>query len=360
MSPLADDLKPNAAPPGAPSASAPSASAPAPAPSSRLKRILPFVSLAVGVASALTMDRGPRRAALVAGAAVLLWATLLLLRWLARARTDDAGRARRTIVSLAHRVSLLATQSMVQLALFFALPFYISAAGALGADPGHLLFLGLLGLLSLVSLWDPLTERLLTSKLGAPLLPAAGSFAALAAVLPGLGLSTEQALWVASGVAAAGSVVISVASAPPEQRSTVFLAALVVAAALPLSLFFGAARIVPAAPLRLLQAEIGTQREGRWVTGVATHFAHPPGRLVCATAIASPVGVHDRLFHLWLKDGEPRARVALDIRGGRSAGFRTQSRITLGTRERGVFRCSVVTASDQRLGGVSVKVGEGG
>jgi hypothetical protein len=350
-----DDPKPSSAPPGA---------SPAPAPPSRLKRILPFVSLAVGVASALLMDRGPGRAAIVAGAAVSSWATLLLLRWLGRARSDDAAgrerRARRTMVSLAHRVSLLATQSMVQLSLFFALPFYVSAAGALGADPGHLVFLGLLGLLSLASLWDPLTERLLTSKLGAPLLPAAGSFAALAAVLPGLGLSTEQALWVAAGVAAAGSVVISVASAPPEQRSGVFLAALVVGAALPLSLFFGAARIVPAAPLRLVQAEIGTQREGKWITGVATRFAHAPSRLVCATAIASPIGVRDRLFHLWLKDGEPRARVALDIRGGRSAGFRTQSRITLGPRERGVFRCSVVTASDQRLGGVSVKVGEGG
>lgn len=353
MTAPSDDTQPGSATPGAP------VPTPAPTPTARspLKRVLPFVSLGVGVASALLMDRGPRRAALVAAAAVLLWATLLCVQWLGRAQVDDPDRGRRTLVSLARRFSLLATQSLVQLALFFALPFYLSAAGA---DPGHLVFLGLLGVLSLASLWDPLSERLLTSKLGAPLLPAAGSFAALAAVLPGLGLSTEQALWVASAVASSGAVVTGVASAPPERRRGVLLAGLVVSALLPLSLLFGAARIVPAAPLRLVQAEIGTRREGKWIAGVASRFARPPERLWCATAIASPLGVRDRLFHLWHKDGVQRARVALEIRGGRGAGFRTQSRIVLGPRERGVFLCSVVTASGQRLGSVSVRVGEGG
>jgi hypothetical protein len=189
-------------------------------------------------------------------------------------------------------------------------------------------------------------------------LPAVGSFAALTAVLPGLGLSTEHALWLAAAISGLGALLTSVASAAPERRVAVFFAGLVVVALLPVSLWLGAARFVPAAPLRLVQAEIGTAREGKWVTGSATRFAHAPERLVCATAIASPIGVRDRLFHLWTKDGAQRARVPLDIRGGRGAGYRTQSRIALGARESGLFRCSVVTASGQQLGGVSVHVGE--
>jgi hypothetical protein len=327
-----------------------------PAPPALWRRLVPVVSLVLGVVSALMMDRGPGRAALVALSAIGLWATLLCMLWLGRTLSEDAGPLRRRLVSLAHFLSLLATQSLVQLALFFALPFYLSAAGA---DPAHLVFLALLLLLSAATLWDPLTERMLTAPLVAPLLPAVGSFAALTAVLPGLGMSTEHALWVAAATSGAGALLIGAAGTVPGRRGRVLASGLVVVALLPLSLWLGAARIVPAAPLRLVRAEIGTHRDGKWVVGVAERFAQAPGRLFCATAIASPVGVRDRLFHLWTKDGVERARVALDIRGGRSAGYRTQSRITVGSRERGTFRCNVVTASGQRLGGVSVRVGHG-
>jgi hypothetical protein len=340
-----------------PALPAPHEVAKAPPPPALWRRLLPFASLALGVASALTMDRGPRRAALVALAAIGSWATLLCMHWLGRTVSDDAGRLRRRLVSLAHFVSVQATQSLVQLALFFALPFYLRAAGD---DPAHLVFIGLLAFLSAASLWDPLTERMLLAPLLAPLLPAVGSFAALTAVLPGLGLSTEHALWVAAATSGAGALLIGAASALPSQRRHVLASGLVVVALLPLSLWLGAARIVPAAPLRLVRAEIGSSRDGKWVGGVAERFAPSPGRLFCATAIASPVGVRDRLFHLWSKDGVERARVALEIRGGRDAGYRTQSRITVGSRERGSFRCSVVTASGQRLGSVSVRVGQGG
>ena len=342
--------------PALPAPTAPHANATPPTPPALWRRLVPFVSLVLGVASALMMDRGPENAALVALSAIGLWATLLVMLWLGRTVTEDAGPLRHRLVSLAHFFSLLATQSLVQFALFFALPFYLSAAGD---DPAHWVFLALLVSLSVATLWDPLTERMLTAPLLAPLLPAFGSFAALTAVLPGLGLSTEHALWIAAATSGAGALLIGAASAVPGRRGRVLASGLVVVALLPLSLWLGAARFVPAAPLRLVRAEIGTSRNGKWVEGVAERFAQAPGRLFCATAIASPVGVRDRLFHLWTKDGVERARVALDIRGGRGAGYRTQSRITVGSPERGTFRCSVVTASGQRLGGVSVQVGQG-
>jgi hypothetical protein len=130
---------------------APAQPAQAPVPPSHgwLRRAVPIVSLLVGVASALLMDRGPKRAALVAAAAVGLWLTLCVLQWLRRLRADDAGRLGRTLIGFARGLSLLATQSLVQLSLFFALPFYVRAAGA---DAGHLVFLAFVGALSAVSL----------------------------------------------------------------------------------------------------------------------------------------------------------------------------------------------------------------
>jgi hypothetical protein len=158
-------------------------------PKQRLRRILPWLSLIVGIASALLMDRGPRRAAVVAAAAVAVWLTLVALHWLARLDQHATGPRRRWLIRLARRSSLMATQSLVQLALFFSLPFYVQAAAL---PSWHLLFLLLLAALSSISLWDPLSERLLTQPLFAPLLPAVASFAALAAVLPGLGQTTQQ------------------------------------------------------------------------------------------------------------------------------------------------------------------------
>jgi hypothetical protein len=76
--------------------------------------------------------------------------------------------------------------------------------------------------------------------------------------------------------------------------------------------------------------------------------------LHCATAIASPLGLHDKLFHVWKKDGKERARIPLKIVGGRKQGWRTHSRITPGID--GKYTCTVETASGQVLGSRSVKI----
>jgi hypothetical protein len=355
--PDATALAPDAA--DAPDARAPE---PAPAPSdrpaarliARLRPLLPWVSLASGIAGAVWMDRAPERGALVAAAAVALWILLLVLLWLARVSAVPAAGFRRWLLLAARLSSLLAAQSLVQLALFFALPFYLQAATY---DVGHGVFLvGLIGL-SAASLWDPLTERLLTRPLLAPLLPAIASFVALAAVLPGLGLSTRTSLWTAAFTAGAGVFVTAAASAPAGRRARAAGLALLAAAMIPLALWLGAVRIVPAAPLRLSKIEIGSRREGHWVADPSARFAAAPERLVCATAIWSPLGVKDRLFHVWTRDGKPRARVELDIRGGRSGGYRTFSRVAgLGRNPAGVYRCSVQTQSGQVLGSRSVRV----
>jgi hypothetical protein len=332
------------------------APAPAPTPNSlgrALSSWLPWLSLASGIASAVTMDRGPRRAALVAVAAVLLWLTLLSRHWLARL-DRRAGPHRSWWMRVMVRSSLAMTQSAVQLALFFALPFYWHAASL---ELPHLCFMLGLATLCAMSLWDPLTERLLMRPLLAPLLPAIASFVALNAVLPGLGLSTHQSLRVAALTAATGVAVTTAATAPAALRRRATGLALLAGLLLPAALELGAARIVPAAPLRLVKIEIGTRLEGKWVADSVERLEEAPERLFCASAIGSPIGVKDRLFHVWRYDGALRSRIELTVRGGREAGYRTYSRIDhFGSRPSGVYSCSVETASGQVLGSRRVRI----
>ncbi|MGD8861184.1 MAG: DUF5924 family protein [Myxococcales bacterium] len=325
---------------------------------SRARKLLPWASLAVGIGGALIMDRGPERALPIAIAAVAVWVVLMGVQWLARKDTSELHGVRRYLVSVAHFSTLTATQSLVQLTLFFALPFFFRAATL---DPGHAIFLAGLCLLCAVSLWDPLTEWILHQPIISALLPATGSFVALTAVLPGLGLSTRWSLWIAAITAAAGVPLLSAAAAEEGRRRRAAIIGGVVAIGLPVSLYLGAARIIPAAPLELKKAEMGTRRDGKWIADVVEHLYGPPERLICATAIYSPLGLKDQLFHVWKKDGVFRARVELDIVGGRAEGYRTQSRISsFGPQPQGEYSCTVETATGQVLGTRSVRIGPQG
>lgn len=328
-----------------------------------LLRWLPWFSFLLGVAGALLMDRGPRQGMVVAAGAVAVWITLIVLNRLRRLERpsvepefdDEAVRGRRRMLVRAVRVgSLVATQSLLQLTLFFAVPFYWQAATL---DAGHGLFLVLLGLLCAVALWDPWSEWVLTRPVISALFPAMASFIALNAVLPGFGISTQVSLWLSSGVAVLGVPLAGTATEAPERRLRTAAISLAVALVLPGSLLLGGARIVPAAPLRLVDAAIATDRAGKWVENPVERLSVAPKRLICATAIYSPFGLHDRLFHVWEKNGVQRARVELEIVGGRTGGYRTQSRIGhFGKNPAGTYRCTVETATGQVLGSRSVRI----
>jgi hypothetical protein len=319
----------------------------------RLRRLLPWLSLGVGLFSAIFMERGPRRGALVAIAAIVIWIALILQQWLRELASPEHTWLVR-LVWVGRRSSLMATQSLLQLTLFFALPFFVQAADL--HDFGHDLFLFGLVTLSGLALWDPLTEWLLAKPRLGPILPAVSSFAALTAVLPGLGLSTHLSLWIAAFVSSSGMALLLLAAAPRGARRARLPFAILTALALPLALGLGLARIVPAAPLRLVKLEFGAHAQDHWVKSALLDGANAPERLYCATAVSSPLGVHDRLFHVWQKDETTFARIELEIQGGRSSGFRTVSRIGLGAHSAGRYRCSVETSSGQVLGGKSVRL----
>ncbi len=319
-----------------------------------LRRIFPWVSLATGICGAFLMNRGPAQSALVASAAVLTWITLLTVRWLSRLDQEDAGPRRRFLISALAFSSLTVTQSLLHLTIWFSLPFYWRAATF--DEPGHVLFMASLVALSVVSLWDPLSGWLLRRRLVAAILPTAGSFLALTAVLPGFGLSTHVALLVSLGISLLSALLFAFLGAPRDQHAAVMGRALAAVAIVLLAFALGAARIVPAAPLRLMKAEIGTRLSGKWIADPSRELKRAPERLICATSIWSPIGVRDQLYHVWRKDGVERARIKLKVLGGRTRGYRTHSRIAPGKREQGLYRCSVETESGQVLGSVSVRV----
>lgn len=321
-----------------------------PAPPSRLRRFLgaalPWVSMMIAIASAILMDRGPEAARTVAVGAVTLWVVLLVALVLHRRAGGDAASR---VVRGAWRSALMLTQSAIQLALFFAVPLYWLAWARTGAQ---LVFLVVLSLAALVSLWDPLTERILHHPGLGPVLPAVACFSALDAVLPGFGVSTSASLWIASAATAlALPVGLLRVHANASALRLQIVGTLVVMVLLPVSIALGAARWIPAAPLSLAEVAIGTRMSGREVADPLERLSRPPRVLVCATAIRAPLGVHERLYHVWRQDGELRDRIELEIEGGREQGFRTWSRKrNFGDDPRGTWTCAVETGLGQSLG----------
>jgi hypothetical protein len=320
---------------------------------SRLRVLAPWFSLSLGILSALLMERGPRAGGRIAAAAMSVWLLILLQRWLSGIPQPERVWLAR-LTHAARRSSLMITQSLLQMKLFFALPFFVQASDL--SEPAHLVFLALLVTLCAASLWDPLTEHWLSRRHFASLLPATASFVALTAVLPGLGLSTFASMWIAACVGGAGAGVLLIVHAQRGQRLGRVPYAVLVALTLPALLSVGARRLIPAAPLRLEKIEFGNQLRDHWVVQPLKRGGNAPARLFCATAIVSPLGVHDRLFHVWRKDGAVRARIELEVLGGRETGYRTVSRIPVGPTEAGRFQCSVETAGGQLLGGKSIRL----
>ncbi|HET6583621.1 MAG TPA: DUF5924 family protein [Nannocystaceae bacterium] len=321
-------------------------------------RLLPWVSLAIGIVGALMMDRGPKRGAIVGVVAIVTWFVLLVVLWLGRLRArSEQEDPRAKLIAGAHMSTLLLTQSAIHLQVYFALPFYYKAwAGTVG----HTVFLALVTVAALASLWDPLTERLLTRTRWGVALPAFANFVVLAAVLPGLGLGNGVSLWLAAGAAGLALPVLVVADGLHGRSLAGALAvAIAIALVIPVALALGAARVVPAAPLQLVSIEIGTRQVGRDVADPTDRFRSRPGRMMCATSIFAPLGLRDRLFHVWRKDGVVMDRIELEIRGGREDGFRTWSiKRNFGDDPEGAWSCAVETESGQFLGQRVVTVGE--
>jgi hypothetical protein len=316
----------------------------------KLRWAPPWLSLSTGLASAWWMDRDPDRAGPIAAATACGWALLAATILLRRLRPEGAGR-RALLVRAARYSSLAGLQWVLQLSLFFTFPFYAHAADGLA----HHGFLALLAVAAAATLWDPFFASL-AARPAVGAVAGLATFAGLNAMLPILGASNLAGLALAAGAVVVGApIAAAVAARPGARRRSAALAALA-ALALPAALAAGAVRLVPAAPLRLVEASVGTRRAGLAVDDPGDRFV-APAQLVCATTIWAPRGLSDALVHVWEKDGEVVDRIPLEVRGGREAGFRTFSaKRHLGAAPAGRWTCAVETAAGQRLGEREVTV----
>jgi hypothetical protein len=304
-----------------------------------VRRLLPWTSLVIGLGSAIWMDRRPERAPVVALAAGVGWILLAVLAVL------EAAASKALVARAARLGAAIGSASVVQLCLFFATPFFARAA----ALPVHWAFVAVVAAAGAATLWTPLSDALLRHPVAGPALQGVATFAGLDCVLPLLGLSNRVSLILAIAWTAAGLPVLALA------RRARPAGPILVALALVGGYLAGGARVVPPAPLRFVEGQIGTRVVERQLVDPAARFDKAPEQLVCFTAIAAPRGLRDRLHHVWRHDGAPPGDVTLEIRGGRPQGFRTWS--THRGITPGKWTCTVETDSGQRLGRVSARVG---
>jgi hypothetical protein len=311
-----------------------------------VRRLVPWVSLLLAIGSAIWMDRSPERARLIAIAAVVGFVALGAFALLEGVDVGRMSRVGGWLARAARASAMMGAQSVIQLCLFFTAPFYLRAVTV----NAHWVFMGLLGVAALATLWSPLCDAVLKQPVAAVMLQGAATFAGLGCVLPLLGVSNHDSLaW------ATGAVVVGAPFVVGRGLGRRALAVLITGLVLAVAALAGAAQLVPPAPLRFVAGGIGTRVVNRELVDARSVFPQAPERLVCLTAIAAPRGLKDKLRHVWRHEGTARAEAQLEIRGGRAQGFRAWSYKR--NPAPGRWSCTVETESGQMLGRVTVTVG---
>ncbi len=314
----------------------------------RVARFIPWLSLGLSIAGAVAVDHSETRGPWVAAAAALSWVVLVLVS--VAHRPHDAATTG-ALLKLARFATTSASQSLLQLSLFFCAPFYFEASTwTLPQWAFGTVFVAVTAL----TLWDPLCARVLLHAMGGPFLMAFASFVSWNAALPMLGVAQKTSVWLAAGTVA---LALPITRLMQGARGKRLLGTLLSAVLLPTLLFIGGIRAIPPAPLRVMHAAIGTRIVERELVDPTRHFARAPAAVLCFTAIRAPSTLYDTLEHVWTLDGKVVLRIPLKLHGGRRRGFRTWSRLRLSSRAEGLLRCEVQNSLGQTLGGTSTSIG---
>ncbi|MFT3927292.1 MAG: DUF5924 family protein [Myxococcales bacterium] len=315
------------------------------------ERAMPWVSLGTSIVSAVWMDRSEAQGPWVAAAAAGSWLVFVVLSFAHRLPSTPQAKPYGRLHKLLRFGSTAASQSLLQLPLFFSAPFYFQASVF---TPLQCAFGALFVVALAISAWDPWCSRALLKPVFGPALLAFASFVGFNAALPMLGVPHRTAAWITAGVVGFAIPAVHIAGgALGRQR----LSALLVGLSVPLLLAVGGISAVPPAPLRVMSSGIGTQVVDRTLIDPHAHFARSPGALVCFSAVRAPHGLKDRLFHVWSLNGTEFYRLELKVEGGRRAGFRTWSRASLPRAAEGIVQCSVETGLGQTMARTQVSLG---
>jgi hypothetical protein len=335
-----------------------------PAPNGGLARVLPWVSLATALGSALWMERDTTRASLVGAGALLGWLVVLGAAVVVRrmdARESDGQFTKRH--RAARFVAVLVSQTALQQALLFPLPFFLRATVLTSSSSSswmswfhppaavHVPFLVAYACALVVVVWDPAWAFFLRRPALGMTVQAVSAYVAAMVALPMLGLSLAQTATIAGVVV---GVALGAQALWGAERSWSRRAVLIVLAVVLAFCAGRAVRFVPPAPLSLSQATFAVDVVQREPVGAAAHFRAPDG-LWCHTAVRAPLGLSDRLVHVWRREGVEVARIPLEVTGGtRAEGFRTWSRLRAVAAGR--WECRVETSMGQVIGVVFAQV----
>ena len=263
---------------------------------------------------------------------------LLSAGWLATERKEPA-----------RRLVLWAQKWLLQGLAFFLLPLYHRSAVY---TPEQTAFMALLAAAALAATIDVVYDDVVAPR--RPLHGALLAFLAFATVHVTLPMVWRTGgLWSlgASGLLATAVFVSFVASSGRDRR----LGRAALVGALFLALVTLGRPAVPPAPLRLVSARVGRALAPNGLD-VASPLpslpAGPGGPLVAVAAVFAPAGLDEGVRHVWTLDGRLlfRSRV-IGITGGRRAGFRSRSGVTVGRLVPGQrLRLDVETAHGQLVG----------
>lgn len=306
-----------------------------------------------GVASFILVDRQERVGRVIAVLMLLSWLWLLLEGLLTRSAARWLG------LEVPPKLLRYLTQLIHQESLFFVLPFFFVTTAW---NSGQLVFTSLLGGAALVAIIDPLYYKWLAPRRWLYLTyHTVALFAVLLTALPLiLHLTTAESY----RLALATALVIALPSLGGVlliQRWWRWLAL----AGLILALGAGgwlARPWIPPATLWLTEVavtdELHERSPGTSLKWVSSAQLREEG-LYAYTAINAPRGLNERIYHVWRHEGVEMDRIALDIHGGRKAGYRAWSHKRMFPAQvTGDWQVQVVTETGQQIGVLRFQVGD--
>lgn len=305
--------------------------------------IFGFVS---GVASFFLVERNQQFAQFIAIIMLVSWVWLILENLLTRGVAHWFG------LELPPPLLNFATQLVHQESLFFVIPFFFITTSW---NSSQSIFTSLLIIAGIISIVDPIYYRWLAPRRwlyfvfhGVTL------FAVLLTALPILFQipTSKSYLW-----ALIIAVLLSFPSAARGlplswwKRSLAILTLVLVAGGIGL----WARPWIPPATLWLTQVAVtdrlddatrSPENELKVIT-----VAQLRGGLYAYTSIHAPRGLNERIYHVWRRNGREVDRIALDISGGREAGYRSWShKLNFPPYPAGKWQIHVITEANQLIG----------
>lgn len=313
----------------------------------RYPGLIALFGFASGVASFILVDRQERAGEVIAVLMLLSWVWLLLEGLLTR------GAARWLGLEVPPGLLRYLTQMIHQESLFFALPFFFITTAW---NSGQLGFTSLLGAAALVAIIDPLYYKWLAARRWLYLAyHTLALFAVLLTALPLiLHLTTAQSYRLALGAALLLSFP-SLASTLKIQQWWRWLALGGLILALGGAGWLGQ-RWIPPATLWLTEVAVTSEMDnlkrapGASLKQVSSAQLRSGG-LYAYTSISAPRGLNERIYHVWRHEGVEMDRIALDIHGGRKAGYRAWTHKSNFPQEvLGDWQVQVLTEGGQQIG----------